>query len=120
MDYSALQATASRLIAAKGQPMTLHRRASQAYDPATGSVSVSESQHTINGVVVPISRADDNAFDPQTVVQGRARIIIADATDIEPQDGDTVTFDGFTWNVIGSTPVNPAGTAIINRIRVTR
>lgn len=118
--YAGLSSTASRLLTQFGQAMTLQRSSSGGYNPATGSVTSTVTSYTFNGAQVPITRIDDGAFDPQTVVEGRAAIVLGENVAVEPKPGDEVVFGGYTWQVIGSTSVNPAGTNVLNRMRVKR
>lgn len=52
---TAQRATANRMIAAKGQAVTLTRRASGAYDPATGTATITTSTQLGKGVILPLA-----------------------------------------------------------------
>jgi hypothetical protein len=52
---AAQRSTANRMIAAKGQTVTLTRRASGTYDPATGSAAITETTQTGKGVILPLA-----------------------------------------------------------------
>lgn len=51
----AQRATAARLIAAKGQAVTLTRRAAGTYDTATGTASIGSTTQTGKGVILPFA-----------------------------------------------------------------
>jgi hypothetical protein len=117
--YANLAATAARLIADKGQSMTLTREHSGSYDPATGQHSTSSTQYTFNGLELAASKTDDAFFEESALVEGRARVILAEVPAVEPLPGDTISYGLNTLNVQGVTRQNPAGTALIYKIRGT-
>lgn len=115
--YANLAATAARLIADKGQSMTLTREGSGSYDPATGRHTTSSTQYTFNGVELAANKTDDAFFEPDALIEGRARVILAEALEVEPLPGDAIAYGLTSLNVQGVTRINPAGTALIYKIR---
>jgi hypothetical protein len=113
---AANRSTADRLIAAKGQAVTLTRRASGAYDPATGTATITTTIKAGKGVILPLTpyrKAMGN------IVQGDRQLLLsAIATDgtiiTVPHVDDTVTLaDGTIASIIGVDPLSPAGLDIL-------
>lgn len=113
----AQRSRAADLIASKGQSVTLTRRAAGAYDPATGSATITETTQTVSGAILPLS-----AFAKQAgnVVTGDQQLLLAGETTAgvalnpEPKVDDTVTdAGGAVWSIIAVEPLSPAGTEII-------
>lgn len=115
---AAQRLSADRMIEAKGQAVTLTRRASGAYNPATGTASVTTSTQTGKGVILPfgvgIRKAPGStvlASDRQCLLSG----LKSDGTALTPpQPDDTLTdAGGDVWEVIDCSPLSPAGLDIM-------
>lgn len=113
---AANRSTADRLIAAKGQAVTLTRRASGAYDPATGTASVTTTTQAGKGVILPLTpyrKATGN------IVEGdRQMLLSAIASNgsviTVPHVDDTVTLaDGSVATITAVDPLSPAGLNIL-------
>ena len=107
--------TAASLIAKSGQAVTLTRRASGAYDPATGSAAITTSTQTGKGVILPLvpyrktignlRESDRNLLLSALDSNGTAM----EAPDVD----DTVTLDsGAVVTILSVDPLDPAGLAI--------
>jgi hypothetical protein len=94
-------------------------RYTEIIDEVTGEVTSSlAATATVNGIVLPASQGTTQAFDNRL---GQANL--ADKTlrfvklspigGFEPLPHDELVFDGRPWEVLGCTPVNPAGTPVI-------
>jgi hypothetical protein len=113
---AANRSTADRLIAAKGQAVTLTRRASGAYDPATGTATITTTTKAGKGVILPLTpyrKAMGN------IVQGDRQLLLsAIATDgtiiTVPHVDDTVTLaDASVVTITSVDPLSPAGLDIL-------
>lgn len=97
--------------------MSLMREISGGFDPSAGTNSTTIESYTFNGVELTATKADDAYFEPQTLVNGKARIILAEAFEPEPQTGDSITYGGQTVEVVSVSRINPNGIAVIYKIR---
>lgn len=121
-DFSRLAATAQRLIAANGRPITVVKFGSTPADdakPWRGRREYHEAEVTGAGAFVPESMAEDAA----DAVRRRSDFVLFAAEN----DGghDLRTFDAIedgdlTWKIIKVTLVAPAATRIIYEFEVAR
>lgn len=108
---------AAQLIAAKGQTVTLTRRAAGSYDTAAGAAAITTSTQTAAGVVLPMStfRKASDAI----VVEGDRQLLLsalnsAGAALTAPHVDDTVTLaDGSVSTIVAVDPLSPAGMDLI-------
>ena len=119
----AQRSRAADMIARKGQTVTLARRASGSYDPATGTASVTPSTQTGKGVILPFAqgirkRADSNVTqaDRWCILSG---LNSAGGVLTEPKVDDTLTdASGNVYAVTEVSPLEPDGTAIIYELTI--
>lgn len=108
---------ADAMIAAKGQAVTLTRRASGAYNPATGTAAITTSTQTGKGVILPL--AGYRKIDGTSVVAGDETLLLsglnsAGAAITAPVVGDHVTgADGAAYVLTVIDPLRPAGLSIM-------
>lgn len=120
-NYTAAETTAARLIDKFGETVNLLRY-DATYDPVTGQTSSEVSQITEATLVsLPASQGTVEAFDNQMkedFIQGKLRFFIVAAKNLSflPLPGDYISFESALWEIMGSTPLNPAGTALIFRV----
>ena len=120
-NYTAAETTAARLIDKFGETVNLLRY-DATYDPVTGQTSSEVSQITEATLVsLPASNGTVEPFDNQmkeAFIQGKLRFFIVAAKNLSflPLPGDYISFESALWEIIGSTPLNPAGTALIFRV----
>ncbi len=113
----AQRSTAHRMIAAKGQAVTLTREASGAYDPATGTATLTETTQTGKGVILPL--AGYRRVDGQSIMAGDETLLLSalDSTGAaltSPFPGDVCTLaDGLKFTFVMVNPLRPAGLDII-------
>lgn len=109
--------TATRLLTAKGQTVTLTSRAAGSYNPATGAASVTTSTQAAKAVLLPKSglRNQGNAEVPAGDVQCLlSAMTTAGAVLTAPQVNDTVTdVNSRVLTVIEVAPLAPDGTAVM-------
>ena len=96
----AQRATADAMIAAKGQAVTLTRRASGAYNPATGAAAITTSTQTGKGVILPLG-AGLRKMSGTNIPDGAVQCLLSGltatgATLTAPQIDDTLTDTGVT------------------------
>lgn len=125
-DYGRTQKTAARLIEKFGRIVTLVRPTSETgatpWDPTT----TGETTYETVAAILPASKgtieAFDNRIDSETLIEERLRFLLMPGLGlpIEPKAHDIVRFDGWDWAVLGCTPLNPAGTAIMYQMGVKR
>ena len=115
---TAQRATADRMIAAKGQTVTLTRRASGSYNPATGTAAITTTTQTGKGVILPLS-AGLRKMAGTNIPAGSVQCLLsalntAGATLTAPQIDDTLTdADSRVWTIIDIAPLEPAGLNIL-------
>lgn len=119
----AQRSTADRLIAAKGQAVTLTRLEAGPYDPATGEAAIVTTTQTGKGVILPLS-----AFAKSTgnIVEGDQQLLLSAlstsaALNPIPHVDDTVTdAGGNVWSLVAVEPLSPAGLDILYDCRIRR
>lgn len=113
---AALRLSARDMIAAKGQTVTITRRASGSYDTATGAASITTSAQTVKAVILPLApyrKGDTNVTsgDETALVSG---IDTAGAILTAPHIDDTLTdVNGKVYTIIAADKLAPDGLAII-------
>lgn len=113
----AQRSTADRMIAAKGQSITLTRRSSGAYDPATGVASNTSTTQTGKGVILPLSPM--TKANASNVVAGDRQMLLSSLTSAgtaltAPHVDDTVTLaTGEIVSIVSVDPLTPAGLDIL-------
>lgn len=126
--YERAQVTALKLIKSKGLSAVIKRRGSDAvFDPELGIFTDEGTEEfgTIYAILLPISAGEirtmaggvvnaDNGYIAD-FIQGRARklLIAASGAPFVPRSGDEVFIDSNKWEVLGCTPMSPAGTDVI-------
>jgi len=121
-DYASMAATADRLLGTGefGRSVTFIRPGEAIVDGIAGtSIPGTPTTSTADVVVLPINKAPGEAFDNSRETLSAAHKTLrylkvsASSIDFEPLPNDQVTMDSATWQVLGCTPVNPAGTPIV-------
>ena len=113
----AQRSTANRMIDAKGQTVTLTRRASGAYDPATGTATITETTQTGKGVILPL--AGYRKFGNANIVAGDETLLLsglnsAGAALTTPHVDDSLTdAGGNVFALVAVDPLHPAGLDIL-------
>lgn len=112
--YPNLQATAVRLLTKYGQAYTFTAYAQGAYNPATGTNSITTSTYSKLGVKDSYSTFEKSNASIQA---GDIRMIVEDG----PYTiGDTVSIAGVDWRIMAADPVEPASTAVIYTLQLRR
>ena len=116
-DYAIDRAEAADMIEEYGQSVTLTRRASGTYDPATGGSTITTSTQAGKGVTLPLSPMRKSAGT--NIPEGAQQLLLSALTAAGgvltvPHVDDTVTLaSGEVMSLIAIEPLTPAGVAII-------
>ena len=111
------RSAADRLLAAKGQAITLTRRTPSVYDPATGTTAITSTTQAGKGVILPLSPM--MKANASNIVAGDQQLLLSSiATSgsvlAVPHVDDTITLA--TGEVLALTavdPLSPAGLDIL-------
>ena len=109
---SSLSGVAARLITRYGAPMVLSRTEAASYDPATGSVTGTPSDHPLLGIVESVSAAF--VGDLLVTVAGE------DLSGIRPAPGDLLRIDGTAHDVVNVTTIATGTEPLLFRLLVRR
>src|SRR5688572_16334830 len=125
-DYAALAADAAALIEEFGSEATV-RRTPVTVDNASGAVTPGTPQtQALQAVVLPASGGTLEAFDVRFMsdvndgTDVRFCIMAALGAAFQPEPKDEVDLLGETWQVMGCTPLNVNGTALIYSVGLKR
>ena len=114
-NYALAQEDALELITEFGQTIDVTHVEKAAYDPVLGtSSSQVVTTSSCEVVTIPVSSNMLPAFDDsfrEAHTQGKARFFYMAQLGLtfEPINGDLITFEGKVWEMVGITPLNPAG-----------
>ena len=109
-----MAATATRLLNAFGQPMTLRRKLRDSYNPITGQDSTGAVYDTTTvGLFQTINSIYATGF---SLVSGDF-VVVIDAS-MRPLLTDDLMVSGILYNIIAVQEMNPAGTPIAYRLQV--
>lgn len=119
-NYPAAASTALRMIADAGFS-TRVARVESSYDPvtSTNTITLVRSQ-SVTVVCLPGNRgskAFDNKYADE-LIKGKLRFfyVAAKGLTYQPEQGDLIEHEGKVWELLGSTPLNPAGVPILYTI----
>lgn len=109
LNYTRMQATATRLITENGLPMVHRQRTDGPYDPLVDGPTLIITDHNVNGVVLRRKEKDDDfALSPGTAISRDARkILITHLGGVQPAPGDEMLFNSLAWKVVYSREINP-------------
>src|SRR6185436_7533871 len=110
--YSNLQRTVSKLIADKGQVVTLRRTVpSGTYDLNTGKQALSPILYSASAVVLDFPNKE---VDLTTILRGDRKVLMpASSAMPEPEVGDELVIGGVTHAVTMVKSLRPAGTTVL-------
>lgn len=114
--YSGMAATASRLLARFGSPVTLSRSTGGSRDPVTGveTPGIDDSKTTV-GI---LKKYPDKLIDGTRIKTGD-RLLVVDAS-VEPLMTDRPVIGGQEWTPVSIEAANPAGTPLVYFIHARR
>jgi len=114
------------LLQELGQDVTISRVGADAiFDPATGEFTSSgtDQSQVVQGAKVPVGKGSLNQSDEQFMqdfVRGKVHMLIiaAKGVSFKPRSGDKATISGEQYEIIGNTPISPAGTDVIYKVPI--
>ncbi len=113
--YPALQATAARLLAQFGQPMTLRKRTPGAYDPDTGAATVTEADSAVQAAEFDIPAG---MVDGTNILRGDRQVVMSGGGAV-PDAGDLLVVGGVARNIVSVKATAPSGLVVVYEL-VTR
>lgn len=118
-NYARAQATALRLLTNFGADATLTKRVQGAYDPSTGTSTVTETPYTVKAVILNYTRLETGKMnDTGTLVEANDRKMFIQSLTVAPQPDDTIAFDGVTYRIVNIKTLDPAGTTVLQECQV--
>lgn len=120
---AAQRASAASMLERKGQVVTITHRESGAYDPATGSATVTETTQAASGVILPFPQGIRKMVGSDVLATDRQCYLSALKTDgatlSEPAVNDILTdTTGDDWTITEVSPLTPAGLDIIYELTI--
>ena len=113
--YTGMAATADRLIRKYGAPTTLKRSTSGAYDPNTGTASVTLTSQTVQAVVFNY----DQKYIVGTEIRSDDKQVYLSAVGVNPPlPGDIFSWQGQDFTVITAKPLAPSGVQVLYEMQV--
>lgn len=113
--YAGLSKTAQKLIAEKGRTVTLRRAGDIVYDPATDTMTSSQTDTSVKGVFTSFKQSE---IDGTLILRGDKKLLLA--AGIEPQGNDVIV-DGTTqYRVVEIMAVHPGDTVILYTLQVRK
>ena len=113
--YDRAKDLAARLLSPsdKGAALTLHVKTAGAYDPDTGTIGETVTNHSGSGIRTNYAAAE---VDGSLIMQDDVKLIVSpvqinEADMPQPKPADAITFAGSVYQVISVKPWNYAGVA---------
>jgi hypothetical protein len=113
--YSRMQQTANKMLQGKGQAVTITRQVSGAYDPATGTATVTTTVQNGYGAIFDYS---DKNVDGVLILSGDKQLLLSAVNSTgtaltAPEVNDTVTAGGMVRTITRIKALSPAGTTVM-------
>lgn len=115
--YSDLASVANELLAEFGQSVTIRHRTSGAYDPATGSATVTTTDEAGNAAVFDY---DTKHIDGTMIVRGDKYALLSPVGITAPDTDDRLIVGGVEYSVVSVKTEAPAGTAVLHTVQIRR
>ncbi len=109
-----MTATASRLIQSFGVECTFHRSVESNFSPSFGDVAETISSFTAYGVSMGYNK---NEVDGSVILNSDLQLWVENLGD-QPLVGDTVSFDGLVYRVMGVTKYSAQGSTAVYRLQL--
>lgn len=122
-NYANTAATSLKLLTRFGRTVTLRRQVAGAYDPATGSATVTTTDYTGKGAIFDFDeRRLGTVFAPGSTIQmGDKYLLLApDGITVAPAPGDFLIFGSDTWNIVNKKSVEPAGIVVLYELHLRK
>lgn len=112
-NYPATAATATRLLERFGAAAVLVRTTTGAYDPATGSNTVTVANLATTAAVF----AYDQKYIDGTLILAGDQLAYC-APGVTPKQGDSLAWNSKTYTVIAVKPTSPAGVPVLYEAQI--
>lgn len=114
--YTDLRATAHGLLTDKGATLTLVKRTSGDYAPATGTAAVTSTNYSITAAVFDYPA---KMIDGTMIQQGDKKVLVsAQGLTVDPDVDDAVTIASVDHTVVRARKISPAGEIVIWELQV--
>jgi hypothetical protein len=116
--YAEMASVADELITEFGQTVTHKVQSGSAYNPDTGSTTVSYVDTSGKGCMIEF---DKDLIDGTKVRVGDKLCLLSPIGITEPKDGDLLVIGSETWNIVPPVSVvAPAGIACLYQVQVRK
>lgn len=115
-NYTTSSATALRLLTKFGQAVTLRKQTAGAYDPSTGTATITQSDTAGNAVMLEFS--DGERYQAGTTIQEGDKKALLNAVAVTPAPNDLLIVGSATWTVLGVKTLAPAGTVVLYELHL--
>lgn len=112
-NYSKTAATALSLLQRFGAAATVHRVTEATYDPATGTMTPTETIHATTAAVFAYAQ---KYIDGTLIKEGDQQAYCAPG--VEVKQGDGMTWQGKRYTVVSVKPVSPAGVPVLYEVQI--
>lgn len=122
-DYTKSAATALRLLTKFGRSVTLRKQTPGAYDPATSSNTITNTDYTGQGALLDFNERQlgTNFAGGSTIQQGDKYLLLAPSgITVAPVTNDLLIFGSDTWTVLNVKTLAPAGTAVLHKLHLRK
>lgn len=119
-DYAKTAATGDRLLKRFGAASSLTRRTEGAYDPNTGSSTVTETVQPCTAAMFDFNtQLSGTRFDGQSLIQsGDKQVYVSSVGMAAPAPGDFLVFGGVSYAVIAVKRLAPSGVDVLYELQV--
>lgn len=116
--YDGLAETARSLLSSLGQTSTLNRYTDTVNATAGTLTRAVSATSSCLSVRVPVESYGDLSTIPDGLAKAEkgAFVLNAKGNTVMPQAEDELVIGSVTWLIVGATPINPAGTALIHKV----
>lgn len=120
--YDRTAATAARLLASYGQPVSITRTSGGTYDPLTGETTgQTATTYTPDGVLLNYGGKEAGELRAAGVdIVSTDKKLLCAAFAVDPVLTDKVTVEGEAWTVMRVKTLSPAGTSVLHELQVRR
>lgn len=117
-DYAKAAATAARLLARYGQPITVTEALPGTYDPDTGTTTPGGAQiWAPNAVKLDY---ESKEIDGTNILVSDQRVLMQALTGLNPKPDAKLTIGGEVWRVVVAKPLAPAGVVVLLDVQVRK
>lgn len=118
--YDDMQEVATNLVTEFGTSVSLRKIVSGAYDPATGAVTQSSTDHAGKGIKVGYRQ---DMINGETVLQGDQMLFLTatktDGTAMPaPDTTDRIVIGSSLYQIIADMTVQPAATTVVYKLQI--